>query len=287
MANDLYKEVTDNIINALENVTDTWEVPWNRSGLGMPVNHDNKPYRGINILVLWQAKSNGGFKSDKWVTFKKSVQMKNVVRKGEKGTKIFFFKFFEKENAAGDITKFAATKHYTVFNRDQLTEPEIVEEVVQTEKERNDACDQFITDTKAVIRFGGERACYIPSQDVVELPVFEDFKKAEGYYSTAFHELAHWTGSKTRLDRDFSGRFGDEKYAMEELVAEITSAFICAQMGIKNNLQHPEYIKNWIKVLKNDSKAIVTAASNATKAADLLTGITFDKKSDEEETSVE
>jgi len=276
--NEMYSEITKNIIAALENVSDKdWKMPWN-SVSTMPCNYQSKAYRGINIMQLWASQINNGFASSQWYTYNQSKKMGCQVKGGSKGTKIFFFSIFEKENSAGDMVKIPNFKVYTVFNRDQIEGLEPEEAVEVDEKERFENCEAFLSNCDAEIKFGGDKAYYSPSGDFVMLPKFEDFVVTESYYSTAFHELGHWTGHKSRLSREFGSRFGDEKYAFEELVAELTSAFLCGEMGIQNNLQHPEYIKNWIKVLKDDDKAIITAAREATKACDLLNKKTFEKE---------
>jgi len=161
-------------------------------------------------------------------------------------------------------------KYFRVWNRDQcvgLPEQKVKE---VSEFDRHTGAEQFINKTGAEIRYGKDRAFYALSKDIINLPDAEAFTDAGSFYATALHELGHWTGHNTRLDRQLGNGFGSEAYAEEELVAELTAAFLCAELGIDGKLQHPEYIASWIKVLKNDKQAIFKASSKATKAADYL-----------------
>ena len=161
-------------------------------------------------------------------------------------------------------------RQFYVFNVaqiDGLKEPEIQSELPEA-REAN--TETFIQKTAAQIKHGGNKACYIPSLDFVALPEFNQFRSPQHYYATALHELGHWSGAKHRLDRDLQGRFGTRKYAAEELVAELTAAFLCAHLGIEGELRHAEYIKSWIELLKRDDRAIFTASSKASQAADYL-----------------
>ncbi len=165
---------------------------------------------------------------------------------------------------------------YRVFNREQcdgLPEPKSAPKLAElSEKERHEQAEQFMAATRADLRHGGGRAFYSPTLDYVQLPRFETFKDGASYYATGLHELAHWTGHTSRCARDFEGRFGSQAYAAEELVAELGAAFLCAELGIDGQLQHPEYVASWLKVLKGDKRAIFTAASKARQACNYLKG---------------
>ena len=172
----------------------------------------------------------------------------------------------------GKIAKvmFPFMRYFKVWNRDQcvgLPEQE-VKEVSEFDRDAN--AEQFINKTGAEIRYGKDRAFYAPSKDIINLPDAEAFTDAGSFYATSLHELGHWTGHETRLNRQLKNSHGSEDYAKEELIAELTAAFLCAELGIDGELQHPEYIGSWIKVLKNDKQAIFTASSKAKKAADFL-----------------
>lgn len=216
------------------------------------------------------------------------------VRKGEKSTVVVFWRFLpvyedksgkrvkrpsKKDIKSGKVKKVDSIpmlRYYRVFNREQLQGPFLKDgEPVESEKDdkpRLEDVDAFIEGTGADIKHGGHKACYVPSKDVIRLPSFSAFHETPGYYSTAFHELGHWTGHESRLDRDLTGRFGDDQYAAEELIAELTSAFLCADFQLEGSLQHVEYIDHWISILREDKYAIHTAAREATKAAKLLHG---------------
>lgn len=275
-----YEMITEEVIAAMEAATGNFELPWNKSACsGLPVNGSTKKeYKGINIVMLWISAASNGFTSNEWFTFKQAKDLKGQVRKGEKGTRVVFWKFLEKETEESSENEDSKTnkstvpvcRYFTVFNRDQIDGLPEVETSEITEVERNMNIEMFIRGTGARIVEGPINASYNPAQDFVKIPSIHLFTSPEAYYSTLFHELGHWTGHSTRLDRDLSGRFGDTSYAMEELIAEMTSAFLCAEFQTPNFLQHGEYLANWIQVLKDDKYAIFTAAREATKAAQFL-----------------
>jgi antirestriction protein ArdC len=276
---DLYQEVTDMIVKALEDgLADpkNWECPWVSSGGAM--NHSTgKHYSGVNSLLLAMGMHAGRFKHNRWMTYKQGADLGGQVRKGEKSTPIVYFKIVTKgEEGDDDRKSFPVLKGWNVFNIDQFDGIEYTPDVSLSSTERYERCDIFIESCGVDLSFGGDVACYIPSLDRVMLPNFADFKNSEGYYSTAFHEFAHWTGSPKRLNRDLSGRFGSASYAMEELVAELASAYLCSEFGISGKLQHVDYIASWLKALKKDKYAIFTASKLAEQAAKFL-------KSDEDD----
>ncbi len=274
----LYTEVSDRIVAQLEAGCVPWVKPWR------PVRGGNTPcnattgnfYNGCNVILLWMACASSGFATPRFLTFKQAKGVGGNVKAGEHGTKIYFVSRMIKKNENGEIeNKYGFLKEYTVFNVDQcenlstkVAEGEAVP--VKTVAERNADADDFVTATKAKVNYGGDRACYIPTIDIINMPKLEAFNTADNFYATTFHELAHWTGHKSRLDRDLLNRFGDNAYVAEELVAELTSAFVCAEFGFEGKTQHAEYIATWIKVIKDDPKAIFTAANKATGAATYL-----------------
>jgi len=282
---DIYQEVTNTIIAELEAGAAPWVKPWTTgaASCGLPYNASTKaPYSGVNILLLWDVGIRRGYTVPAWMTYRQAQARGANVRKGEKGAGIVFTKRVPvKGEADDDVGEDTTTgprmrgflKHYTVFNVAQIDG--LPEEIAPTpqplsEDQRIERAEAFIAATGADIRHGGDKAYYAPHPDFVALPFPQDFTDAASYYATANHELGHWTGHKSRLDRDFSGRFGDQAYAAEELVAELTCAFVCAALGIQGELRHAGYIESWLKLLKSDKRAIFTAASKASAAADFL-----------------
>lgn len=276
---DVHQEVTDRIIEeALSKGIAPWIKPWNAQG-GFPVNAStNKPYNGVNVFLLYMTEAAMGYAASRWLTYKQAQKAKGQVRKGEKGTQIVFFKWSEfKDKADPTKTKrIPFLRYYTVFNVaqcDGLTEKamgEVDESETLSDEDRIAHAEEFFgaihKSTGITPSRGGAKAAYSPMLDRIVLPKFETFQDAASAYSTEAHEFGHATGHTSRLDRDLTGRFGGESYAAEELVAEMTSAFVCAQLGLTGKLQHPEYIANWIKILRGDKRAIFTAASLAKKA---------------------
>lgn len=272
---DIRQEVTDTIIEALESGTAPWVKGWSGgAAMDMPRNGaTGRQYNGVNVLLLWISAHANGYGSNEWMTYKQTQGIGGQVRKGEKSTMVTFWKIVEKKDDAGEIIdRFFFLKHFNVFNRDQIDGLPVVEapEVELTEAERHERTDALIEATGASISWGDARAAYSPASDSIRMPAIEQFDHEEQFYSTALHELTHWTGHKSRLGRELSTGFGGEQYAREELIAELGSAFVCAELGIDGRLQHAEYIGSWIKILKEDKGAIITAASKARKAADFL-----------------
>jgi antirestriction protein ArdC len=214
-----------------------------------------------------------GYSVPVWASYKQWEAIGANVKKGEKGTKIVFYSPVSKENKqTGDLEKYAVLKTYFVFNAAQVEGIDIVPaETVAAEFSAVELAEQRIIKTGAAISHGGDVAFYMPSADRIQLPNKTAFDSEANYYATAFHELAHWTGSKTRLDRDLDkGRFGNPAYAFEELVAEMSAAFLCSDYGIQGELRHAGYIGHWLKALREDSKAVFKAAALAQKAADYI-----------------
>ena len=203
------------------------------------------------------------------------------VRKGEHGTKVYFVKQLEVKEGTNDNSParpIPMMREYTVFNMDQCNGlPDSVTSGkpmrVRNPDVRDDMADQFLRSTGADIREGRGEAYYVPSPYFISMPAFEAFKSADHFYNVVFHEMTHWAGHKSRLDRDLKNRFGSRNYAAEELIAELGAAFLCAEFGFDNDLRHAGYIATWIELLKADKRAFFTACSQASKAADYLRGL--------------
>lgn len=280
---DIFQRVTDQIIKAIEDGTESYRMPWKTTGglIASPINAVSKrPYRGINVLILWATADEKGYTSGTWATYKQWQELGAQVRKGEKSANVVFWKFFdveekgEKEAGSDKGSKrVPMARDYWVFNADQVEGYQKPEEIPATEGERISQADEFFRRLEIDLRPGGNRAYYSPSMDSVHMPAFEAFKEPLSYYSVLSHETTHWTGAEKRLNRDMKGRFGTEGYAMEELVAELGAAFLCSELGLPTDPRkdHAPYIASWLQVLKNDKRAIFTAAAKAQEAIDWMT----------------
>ena len=277
------EEVTARIVAELEAGAAPWIKPWAATpGANTPCNAvTNRPYSGCNVVLLWMAQA-AGYRTPRFLTFKQALELGGHVRKGERGTRVYFVKQLQvRDKGADDNTATRVVpllREYTVFNVDQcvnLPERIVAPSAVKPRNpdERSAAIDEFLACTGASIREGSGEAYYLPGADFISLPRFDAFKNAAHFYSTALHELGHWTGHKSRLARDLRHRFGERAYAAEELVAELCSAFLCAEFSIDGDLRHAGYIENWIGLLKADTRAFFTACSKAQAAADYLRGL--------------
>jgi len=269
----MYDIITNNIIDQLEKGTVPWVKPWSAQAIGGDKNViSNNSYNGINRLIL----SMQGCSTPLWATYNQWLSMGVQVQKGEKSTAIIFFKPVSstKTNAQGETetSGYALMRSFNVFNADQTDYEVPLPEVLPT-FEPLALCETRISLTEAKINHGGNSAHFTPSTDTITLPHKETFVNPSAYYATAFHELTHWTGAKKRLDRDLSTRFGNSAYAFEELVAELGSAFLCADHGIDGQLQHADYIASWLRVLKSDNKAVFKASALAQKASDYINSL--------------
>jgi antirestriction protein ArdC len=282
----LYDEVTARVVAEMEQGVVPWVRPWSRSAapLGMPRSAaSRKFYSGINILILWDAVIRRGFANQEWLTFRQALSLGGHVRKGERGTTICFADSFvpkgERERAkesGDDPSSVPFLKRFTVFNVEQceglpahITPPPII----YPETERHPEAEALISGSRATIREAGGEAFYHLGEDFIRLPPRGSFLTPADFYCTALHELGHWTAHPTRLKRDLTGRFGSTAYAREELIAELTSAFLCAHLRIAPQVRHADYLANWLAVLKTDNRAIFHAASQASKAADFVLAI--------------
>jgi antirestriction protein ArdC len=268
----IYQEITDSIITELEKGAAPWVKPWNAPQGADKNVISQKPYRGINRLLLAMVGGIKGYSNPAWATYKQWEQLGGNVRKGEKAAKIIFWSQAKSTNPEGEEKAYAFAKAYFVFNVAQVDGIDIVaSEDKQNDNAKIDNCESTIKATQAKIIHGGDTACFIPSSDVIRMPELGTFQSSEHYYATAFHELTHWTSDKKRCDRDISkGRFGNPDYAFEELVAELGAAFLCSTHGIAGDLRHAGYIESWLKALKNDNKAIFKASGLAQSAADYV-----------------
>jgi antirestriction protein ArdC len=286
---DIYTRVTSHIVEELERGTRPWLKPWNAEHaagrITRPLRHNGQKYSGINVITLWMSAEMSGFVSPFWLTFNQAREFGAFVKKGEHGSPVVYASKFTKKDKteAGDEVEqqIPFLKEYTVFNADQVeglpTYFYELAKAVQTKPlARIEQAERFFANTQADIRTGGNRAYYAIDADYVRMPPFETFRDAESHAATLAHELTHWTRHQSRLNREFGRKkFGDEGYAMEELVAELASAFLCADLAITPEVRedHASYIASWLKALKDDKRVVFSAASHASRAVDYLHGL--------------
>lgn len=284
---DIHQQVTNQIIAAIERGAGEFRLPWHRAtgSIMRPANiASKKPYRGVNIVALWATAEVRGYSSGIFGTYKQWCDIGAQVRKGEKSAYVVFYKEIAvaagEDDAAGDDTETRLFARATpVFAAEQVDgyEPPVLDPP-STGIEPIDAAEAFVAATGAVVDYGGGRAFYRPATDSIQLPTRAAFvgsstsPPAEAFYSTLLHELTHWTSPASRCNRELGKRFGDQAYAMEELVAELGAAFLCAELGIscEPRVDHAQYLAAWLAVLKVDKKAIFTAASKASQAVAFL-----------------
>jgi antirestriction protein ArdC len=279
MKTSLYEQITQQIVAAIEAGTSGYRMPWHRTGgIGAPMNAiSGRAYRGINTLLLWAEATRADYASGEWATYRQWATAGAQVRKGARSTVVLLWKPVkgrhdaDEGDQASDRRMFA--RAFRVFNADQ------VDGYVSTgtrlnEADRAAAAGAFFAAQPAEIWHGSDDAFYDPASDSVSMPSFGRFVSPGAYYGVLAHELIHWTGAKRRLDRDLSGRFGSNAYAMEELVAELGAAFIAGhlELAAEPREDHAAYISSWLKVLKDDPRPIITAASSAQAGADYLIG---------------
>ena len=270
---DLHQQITDKFIEALESGTRPWTKDWTGGrGFQMPLRVTGEAYQGINVLLLWMASEENGWTCPSFMTFQQAKKLGGMVRKGSKGTTVVFASAFEKENDDGNVQKIPFLKKYTVFNVEQIDGlPEVWSweeaDEIDTGARPVEELEAFFAATGADIRNDGTNPCYRPGSDSIHMPTVQHFTNAQEYYGTLAHELIHWTGAPKRLDRD-------KKYdttagrALEELVAEIGSVFLCQQIGATPDFDNSAaYVASWLKALKDDKRFIFRAASAAQKAS--------------------
>jgi len=275
----VYREVTEKIIEALKQDLIPWQRPWNAHQCMDRNAVSGRPYRGINVLLLNLSAMANGFASPYWLTFLEAKKLGGHVRYGEKGTQIIFWKVLEIEEKDEEgnvildpetgepvVREVPFARWYVVFNLEQTEGVRLPEKFTHELPSVKGLTEKLVA--IPIVKWG-KRAAYHVERDFIELPPADAFENEDAFWSTFFHELIHWTAK--RLNRDLTGRFGDSAYAMEELVAEIGSAFLCSMAGIPcDYLQHASYVDKWIQVLERDSKAIFTAARKAQEAVDWL-----------------
>jgi antirestriction protein ArdC len=278
---DPMEEFANRIVTELEKGIKPWVRPWDPEKAGGPQAPFNpvtgKRYHGVNVLILGMDLRAFQSGDPRWMTYQQAQEKKWQVRKGEKSTTIFFAKRYEIEDDQAEDSKktIRVLKHYAVFHASQVDgipsyKAPTVEEAPWT---RPEAADIILQNSGAVIRIGGDKAFYSPATDHIQLAPEHAFRGPPEFAATALHELGHWTGHSSRLNRDMRSRFGSAAYAMEELRAELASAFVASELGIPTDIpQHASYIADWIKPLKQDKREIFRAAADAQKIADMELG---------------
>ncbi|KQV41658.1 zincin-like metallopeptidase domain-containing protein [Rhizobium sp. Root1204] len=288
---DIYSKITDRIIASLEEGVRPWVQPWNSGHLegriSRPMRHNGEPYSGINVLLLWSETVSRGFRSPTWMTFRQAAELGAHVRKGETGSTVVYANRVTKTESAanGDEVERAIPflKTYTVFNVEQIDDLPRHDQPVPSDRanpvvNRIAEVDAFFAATGAVIRHGGSKAYYAPGSDTIQMPPIEAFRDVESYYATLAHEEIHWAGASHRLNRDLSRYAKDRsERAREELIAELGSCFLCADLGVVPELEprpdHASYLQSWLRVLADDRKAIFHAAAHAQRAVNYLYGL--------------
>lgn len=280
---DVYRKVTDAIVNAIEQGVTNWRMPWHTSGkfAFSPINvTSKKPYRGINTLCLWAAAQQKGYERGEWATYAQWQDRAAQVRKGEKATTVVFWKFANSSAETQDdgeehtvnSSRLLFTRGYSVFNAAQVDGYAPMPDGDTPIEERIERADSFFQGINARVAHQGNRAFYAPADDSITLPPFPAFFTPVDYYSTRAHETGHWTSHASRCNRELGKRFGDNAYSVEELIAELTAAFVCSHLGLSSEPRpdHAQYLASWLRVLKADKRGIFTAASKAQQAADFM-----------------
>lgn len=293
---DIYQRTTDRIAEELARGVRPWLKPWSANHMAgrvsLPLRYNGIAYRGLNVIALWMQAVACGYAPPFWMTFKQAVDLGGCVRKGEKGSPVVYADSVTRtdadESGEESVRAIHYLKGYTVFNAAQIDG--LPSHYYAAPAPRGEPlpriahAEAFFAATQAVIRHGGDRAYYAQQPDHIQMPPFEAFRDAESYYATLGHEACHWTKHETRLNREFGRkRWGDEAYAVEELVAELGSAFLCADLALTPDPRpdHASYLASWLKVLKADNRAIFTAAAHAQRAADFLNALQSNQGAEE------
>jgi antirestriction protein ArdC len=276
--------ITDAIIQQLEAGTRPWKQPWTQTAVQRPLRSCGSPYHGMNIFWLWMIAELRGFTSPYWMTYRQSQLLGGQVRRGERSSIAVFYKTYGKavddpQTGESTIEARRLLRSYAIFNASQIDglpgryypEPETIVPI-ESDPVRRAELMAFFDAIPADVRHGGDKAYFSPAGDYIQMPPLERFGSFDGYAATRSHETAHWSGGAGRLNREFGKRFGDEKYAAEELVAELTSAVLGSELGlpVDHIANHAAYIGNWLTILKADNRAILTLASKADEAARYL-----------------
>ena len=278
---DVYSRITDQIAAAVEAGAGACRMPWHHDGqsTSRPINlASRRAYRGVNVLALWVAADAAGYGDGQWGTYRQWLATSAQVRKGERGTTVVLWKQSgsQSDDDHGNNDDRPGprvfARAFTVFNVAQV-DGYVVESLEQrSEPERFARADAFIANLGIRTIYGGNEACYLPGKDEVHMPTLAQFDDAASFYGVSIHEYGHASGAKHRLDRDLTGRFGSDRYAAEEICAELTAGFVLADLGIAHHPRpdHAAYIASWLKTLEGDPRAIFTAASKAQQAADWM-----------------
>lgn len=284
----LYEDITATIIAELEAGRVPWVQPWGtgdaKTALAMPRNASTgRAYSGINVLILWGAVIAHGFPVQAWLTFRQARDLGGTVRRGEHGTHVVYADRFipgDEKRRAEETGKQAQSipflKRFTVFNLAQCEglPPDLVAAAPPPDDGLIEPKVEALIRASGVdFRIGGNCAFYVPEEDYVRVPPPHAYFDPVNWHRTALHELSHATGAPHRLNRDLSGAFGSRSYAFEEMVTEMSAAFCCASLGIVPTVRHSDYIGAWLDILRDDNRAVVRAASQASKAADYLLGL--------------
>ena len=293
---DVYAEVTKRFVDALKNGAAPWIKPWSEgvSNASRPTNAvTGREYSGINVTILWTAARANGFVKDQWLTFNQATEAGGHVTRGQKGTLAILYRDVnvKRKDGAGTVLldesgkpvldTVKLIKGFTLFNVEQCSSlpTEILcgqrESAEATEWDSCQKVDEMLSGHEIKVKHGGEHAVYDPKGDLIRMPQRQAFVSQDGYYSTLLHETSHWTGHPTRLNRPGIAAVKSTEldvYAYEELIAEIGSAFLCAEFGVRGEMRHEGYVLSWIEALENDSKAIFTSSAAAWKARCYLIG---------------
>ena len=291
-ANDLFTTITAQLIDDIETgAAGNWRMPWHHlADAGTPTSIDQRPYRGMNAVWLAMIGAAHGWTSGSFGTYRAWQRHGAQVRRGERATQVVLWKPTNpKDPKPGDDSDDTSAgrarliaRAFAVFAAEQCDgAEEIIADRNQRQAERDtperiDAAEHYLTAVQATVIEGGNRACYRPADDTIHVPTLAQFDTAAHYYATRAHETTHWTGHPSRLNRDLSGRFGDDAYAAEELIAELGAAFWCAQAGVSavTRPDHAAYLASWLRVLRTDARALITVASKAQAAIDHLNTLT-------------
>lgn len=280
---DVYQTVTDTIIEMIEAGAGRFEMPWHTTGaaLDRPVNvASGAAYRGVNIVTLWSVAIRRGYAAALWGTYRQWAKIGAQVKKGEAGSPIVFYKRIEpgEDNESPGRRDRLIARLSWVFNGEQVDGFEPPKVTAASEVVAVQSVESLVRRTGAIVRYGGDMAYYTPAGDHIQMPPPAQFtgtatsSPTEAFYGTLLHELVHWSGAKHRLDRDLVDRFGIEAYAVEELIAEIGAAFLCCELRVTPTARrdHAAYVDHWLRVMRADKRAIVSAASRASQATEYL-----------------
>lgn len=270
---DIYEEITNKIIASMEKGVLPWRRPWN-ADISLPRRSNGVAYRGVNVVLLWLAEVTNNYQHHMFMTYAQARSMNAHIRKGEHGHPIIKVGTFVVEDEEdGEEKEKKYMKQYTVFNVEQiegLPEEPVIEQKSIKDEDRYEKLNQLVSSLGVKIHVGSYRACYVNNDDIISMPDISTFETPDAYFTTLFHEIGHWTGHKSRLNRVFGQKKTDAAYAFEELVAELTSCFVCANFGIARVDATASYVDSWLVALKRDKKFFTRACNYAQTAADYI-----------------